>query len=60
MGRVQSRLIVKFITNVRMRVLLIEEKKLWLFSLDPSIIIKIDRNTVEPPKNEVKGEGLIS
>ncbi len=43
---------------VRISVVLIEEKKWWLFSFDPSIIVKIKPTETEPTRNEVKGERL--
>ncbi len=48
------------IMNVTMGVLLTEEKKLCIFSIDPSIIIKIKSRETEQLHNEMKGEGLIN
>ncbi len=43
-----------------MRVILMIEKKLWQFSFDCVIIVKIKSTINEPTHNEVKGEGLIN
>ncbi len=46
--------------NVTMGVLLTEEKKLCIISIDPSIIIKIKSRETEQLHNEVQVEGLIN